>query len=118
MTTTSAVRTGTSGRSRFLVAVVLFVFFVISLLYNVYGHLGFELYPAGWNRHWLGRWMNTSVAHNQHHHHFKGNYGLYFMFWDRWMGTVRQDYDASFSELSSRERVVQEAAGALVRDVA
>src|SRR5450631_133871 len=96
----------------------LFVFFVISLLYNVYGHLGFELYPAGWNRHWLGRWMNTSVAHNQHHHYFKGNYGLYFMFWDRWMGTVRQDYDASFSEVSLRERVVQEPAGALVRDVA
>ena len=96
----------------------LFVFFVISLLYNVYGHLGFELYPAGWNRHWLGRWMNTSVAHNQHHHYFKGNYGLYFLFWDRWMGTVRQDYDASFSEVSSRERVAQEPDGALVRDVA
>src|SRR5258708_7028195 len=29
----------------------LFIFFVISLLYNVYGHLCFELYPARWNTH-------------------------------------------------------------------
>ncbi|HEV9036541.1 MAG TPA: sterol desaturase family protein, partial [Puia sp.] len=57
----------------------LFFFFLISLAYNVYGHLGFELYPSGFNRHWLGKWVNTSVSHNQHHRHFKGNYGLYFL---------------------------------------
>lgn len=39
---------------------------------------GFELFPAAFNRHWLGRWLNTGVAHNQHHQFLKGNYGLYF----------------------------------------
>ena len=81
----------------------LFFFFLISLAYNVYGHLGYELYPAGFNRHWLGRWVNTSVSHNQHHHHFNGNYGLYFLFWDRWMGTLRTDYDQAFVEVTGRD---------------
>jgi len=80
------------------------VFFVMSLLYNVYGHLGFELYPAGFHRHWLGRWINTSVSHNLHHHYFKGNYGLYFLFWDRAMGTMREDYDRVYKEVMTRSR--------------
>src|ERR1700675_597300 len=39
MTMTSTVRAGTQGRSRFLVAVVFFVFFVISFLTNILGPL-------------------------------------------------------------------------------
>jgi fucose permease len=39
MTTTSTARAGTNGRSRFLVAVVFFVFFVISFLTNILGPL-------------------------------------------------------------------------------
>ncbi len=71
-------------------------FFMFQIIYNVYGHLGFELYPKGFYKHWLGRWINTSVAHNLHHKKFKGNYGLYLLFWDRMMGTLRKDYGASF----------------------
>jgi Delta7-sterol 5-desaturase len=76
------------------------LFFLFSLAYNVYGHLGFELYPKGFNRHWLGRWINTSVCHNQHHQYFKGNYGLYFTIWDRLMGTLRNDYSNRFDEIT------------------
>jgi fucose permease len=36
---TSTVRAGTQGRSRFLVAVVFFVFFLISFLTNILGPL-------------------------------------------------------------------------------
>lgn len=68
----------------------LVVFFFAMIVYNVYGHLGYELYPKGFGKHWLGKWINTSVNHNQHHQFFKGNYGLYFTFWDRWMGTLRK----------------------------
>jgi len=77
-------------------------FFIFSLVYNVYGHLGFELYPKGFSTHWLGKWINTSVSHNQHHQYFKGNYGLYFTFWDRLMGTLRADYDSSYDEIKGR----------------
>lgn len=78
-------------------------FFIFSLVYNVYGHLGFELYPAGFNKHWVGKWLNTSVCHNQHHRYFNGNYGLYFTIWDRLMGTLRADYDDHYAEVKSRK---------------
>ncbi len=83
-----------------------FIFFILSIVYNVYGHLGFELYPKGFHRTLVGRWVNTSVAHNQHHHYFKGNYGLYFLWWDRWMGTMREDYDRAFAEVTGRVKGV------------
>ena len=78
------------------------IFFLMSIIYNVYGHLGWEIYPKGFNKHWLGKWINTSVNHNQHHQYFKGNYGLYFLFWDRIMGTIREDYDQRFDEVKNR----------------
>ena len=77
-----------------------FLFFLFMIIYNVYGHTGWELYPKGFNRHWLGKWINTSVNHNQHHQYFKGNYGLYFLFWDRWMGTIREDYDEAYDKVT------------------
>jgi sterol desaturase/sphingolipid hydroxylase (fatty acid hydroxylase superfamily) len=83
----------------------LFVFFLVMMVYNVYGHLGWELYPKGFSKHPIGKWINTSVNHNQHHQFFKGNYGLYFLFWDRVMGTLREDYDQYFEKVKSREPV-------------
>ncbi|HEX7846070.1 MAG TPA: sterol desaturase family protein [Chitinophagaceae bacterium] len=80
----------------------LLFFFLFMMLYNVYGHLGWELYPKGFSKHWLGKWINTSVNHNLHHQYFKGNYGLYFLFWDRMMGTIRKDYDEKFDEVKNR----------------
>jgi sterol desaturase/sphingolipid hydroxylase (fatty acid hydroxylase superfamily) len=83
-----------------------FIFFMLSITYNVYGHLGFELYPKGFHQTRVGRWVNTSVSHNQHHRYFKGNYGLYFLFWDRWMKTMRTDYDKAFEEVTGRVKGV------------
>ncbi|MEO0344326.1 MAG: sterol desaturase family protein [Pseudomonadota bacterium] len=83
-----------------IVAVIFF--FVFQIAYNVYGHLGFELYPPKFHRTLLGRWVNTSVSHNQHHSRFTGNYGLYFLFWDRVMGTLREDYNAAYEHATTR----------------
>lgn len=79
------------------------IFFLFSIIYNVYGHLGYELYPRGFNKTMLGKWINTSVNHNQHHQYFKGNYGLYTLIWDRLFGTIRQDYDQQFDSVTSRK---------------
>jgi lathosterol oxidase len=79
-------------------------FFIFSLTYNVYGHLGYELYPRGFNKTWMGKWINTSVNHNMHHQYFKGNYGLYFTLWDRVMHTIRPEYDEKFDEVKSRKK--------------
>ncbi len=78
------------------------LFFLMMIIYNVYGHLGYELYPKGFSRSTVGKWINTSVNHNQHHQYFKGNYGLYFLFWDRVFGTIRKDYDEQFETVQSR----------------
>lgn len=76
----------------------IFAFLMFMFVYNVYGHLGFELYPKKFHKTVVGKWINTSVSHNQHHHFFHGNYGLYFLWWDRWMGTLRKDYDKDFEK--------------------
>jgi len=80
------------------------VFFLFSIIYNVYGHLGYELYPKGFDRHWLGKWINTSVNHNLHHKYFTGSYGLYFTFWDRVMRTLHRRYNDSFESVTVRQR--------------
>lgn len=80
----------------------LLAFLVFMMTYNVYGHLGYEIFPKAFNKHPIGRWLNTSVNHNQHHKYFTGNFGLYFLFWDRWLGTLRNDYDTEFAEVDSR----------------
>lgn len=80
------------------------MFFLFQIIYNVYGHLGFELYPRGFHKTLIGRWVNTSVAHNLHHDKFHGNYGLYFLFWDRIMGTLRSEYDAVYERTTEGER--------------
>lgn len=75
-------------------AIHIAVFFALQMLYNVYGHLGWELYPAWFRKSRIGRWINTSSAHNAHHQFFHGNYGLYFLWWDRWCGTLKEEKPA------------------------
>ena len=81
------------------------MFLVYQIYNNIYGHSGFELYPKGFHKHWLGKWIYTSVAHNLHHKKFVGNYGLHFLFWDRIMGTLRKEYDKTY-ELSTQKSIM------------
>lgn len=83
-------------------SLVILGFIIFMLIYNVYGHLGYEIYPRGFNKHWFGKWLNTSVNHNLHHKYHTGNYGLYFTIWDRLMGTTHEKYHEMFEEVTSR----------------
>ena len=74
----------------------LLAFTWINTSYAVYTHLGYELYPRNFSSHWLGRWINTSVAHNTHHARSRYNYSWYFLFWDRMMGTLDPKYDERY----------------------
>ncbi len=74
----------------------LLIFTLYSLLVNVIGHLGFELFPKGFATNKIFKWHNTSTHHNMHHRLLKCNYGFYFNFWDRIMHTNHQDYESSF----------------------
>jgi sterol desaturase/sphingolipid hydroxylase (fatty acid hydroxylase superfamily) len=74
----------------------IFTLSIINTVYAVYTHLGYELYPRGLSGHWLGRWINTSTAHNIHHAKARYNFSWYFMFWDRIMGTLSPDYEGQY----------------------
>src|ERR1700749_3240653 len=78
------------------------VFVLYSLALNVLGHLGYELFQKGFATHRLFKWHNTSTHHNMHHSLNKCNYGLYFNFWDRIMGTNHPHYEETFNNVIER----------------
>jgi sterol desaturase/sphingolipid hydroxylase (fatty acid hydroxylase superfamily) len=75
-------------------------FSIYTLLLNVMGHLGFELFPKGFASHRLFKWHNTATHHNMHHRLVKCNYGLYFNFWDRIMGTNHPEYEKTYDKVT------------------
>lgn len=77
-------------------------FTLASFIINVYGHLGYEIMPRWFRRSVLFGIINTSCHHNQHHRRFRGNYGLYFRFWDRLMKTEHPDYVAEYDKVQER----------------
>ena len=84
--------------------------FTFSIIFNVYGHSGFEFFPRGWVHHPILKYINTPTHHNQHHGKFKYNYGLYFNWWDRWMGTQYAQYEQVFDAIKARPKPVKETA--------
>ena len=83
------------------------IFMLFQITYNVCGHLGYELYPKNFHRSAIGKWINTSTAHNQHHQFFHGNYGLYTLIWDRLFGTLRSDYDEKYERVTGSKKAAQ-----------
>jgi sterol desaturase/sphingolipid hydroxylase (fatty acid hydroxylase superfamily) len=77
------------------------VFILHQIFRNALGHSGFEIYPAWWQRHPILKWINTTSHHHLHHSKGRGNYGLYFLWWDRLMGTEHADTAATFARASA-----------------
>ena len=77
------------------------LFTVSAFIINVYGHLGYEIMPRWVRNTFLFQVINSSVHHNLHHSKFKGNYGLYFRFWDRLMGTEHPDYVKEYDRIQA-----------------
>lgn len=80
----------------------LYAWQIIQMGLNVIGHTGYEIYPKGFNTHWLFKWKTPSTHHNMHHSHFSGNYGLYFTWWDRIFNTEFKDYHTKFESVQKR----------------
>ncbi len=83
--------------------IVLLAFVHYMLIMNSLAHLGFEFFPKGFARHPIGRWFLTATHHNIHHRTFRYNYGFYFTFWDRMLGTNHPQYEDWFDEVAGRE---------------
>jgi Delta7-sterol 5-desaturase len=73
---------------------------------NVKAHLGYEFFPAWFNRGPF-RWLTTATYHNMHHRRYNGNYGLHFRLWDRVLGTELPEYDAEFDGIAARRKAAR-----------
>jgi len=76
------------------------LYFLVNYVLNVYGHLNVEIAPAWFRRSFLFGWVNTSVSHGMHHLRYRGHYGLFTRFLDRWLGTGFGDYPEKFDRVS------------------
>jgi sterol desaturase/sphingolipid hydroxylase (fatty acid hydroxylase superfamily) len=53
----------------------------------VLNHAGAEVLPDWLVQGPIGGWLISATHHTLHHTHYGANFGLYFRFWDRAMGT-------------------------------
>jgi Delta7-sterol 5-desaturase len=82
---------------------VMFVWLNFQIIRNAMGHAGFEFFPRWWLASPLTRWVNTTTHHDLHHNgSFNHNYGLYFTWWDKMMGTEHPKYAERFAEVIGR----------------
>jgi sterol desaturase/sphingolipid hydroxylase (fatty acid hydroxylase superfamily) len=85
---------------------VLVTWLNFQIVRNAMGHAGFEMFPRWWLDFPLTRWINTTLHHDLHHNGgFNSNYGLYFTWWDKWMGTEHPRYHERFVEVTGRSRL-------------
>lgn len=94
---------------------VIFAFLIIMILRNCMGHAGLELHARGWASHPVLKWISTTTHHDMHHAgSFNHNFGFYFTWWDKLMGTEHPDYVATYDRVtadrSAAKRLAQDAA--------
>jgi len=87
-------------------AVLFFIW--IQIVRNVMQHAGVELHPAGWVDSKWTDWISTTTHHDLHHSAGTYNFGFYFTFWDRWMGTEHPDYKAEFRKAANPMVITRE----------
>jgi sterol desaturase/sphingolipid hydroxylase (fatty acid hydroxylase superfamily) len=87
-------------------------------LLAVLTHLGFELLPASFLRHWLGKWLISATYHSAHHHRYRIHYGLYFTFWDRLCGTYDPSYTSERAFLKDKENANESAIATELSEIA
>lgn len=79
----------------------LLIFVSHMMLRNAIGHCGYEVFPARQDGRPLFGWMTTVTHHDLHHSNARYNLGLYFTWWDQWMGTENPDYLATFARATA-----------------
>jgi Delta7-sterol 5-desaturase len=76
------------------------IFMLWQISFNVLGHCGHELFPSWFMRSRLGWLINTATHHAMHHESNRVNFGLYFNWWDRLLGTNHQRYEERFETVT------------------
>lgn len=73
-------------------SLALYTVMTVMIFKNATAHCGYELFPRTWAFHPVLGCLTTVTHHDMHHARADGNYGFYFTWWDRWMGTEHADY--------------------------
>lgn len=81
---------------------VLGFFMLHQIVRNTMGHSGYELFPARRDGKPMFDFLTTVTHHDIHHAEARWNYGLYFTWWDRLMGTEHPEYYARFVAATRR----------------
>ena len=82
---------------------VIFAFLAIMILRNCMGHAGLELHSRGWASHPILKWISTTTHHDLHHAgSFNHNFGFYFTWWDKMMGTEHPHYVETYDRVTAR----------------
>lgn len=71
---------------------IIILFLGHMIVRNAVGHCGYELFPRTWATNPVMGIITLVTHHDMHHSNGKYNFGLYFSYWDRWMGTENPDY--------------------------
>jgi sterol desaturase/sphingolipid hydroxylase (fatty acid hydroxylase superfamily) len=66
-----------------------YLWVAVTITYTTYLHLGTEIFSNKFLQTKLGKLINTTTTHSQHHLKFKGNYGFYTLIWDKLFKTER-----------------------------
>jgi len=74
------------------------IFLTHMIARNVIGHSGYELFPSLRSGRPVFDFLTTVTHHDLHHAQSGWNYGLYFTYWDRLMGTEHPLYHEKFAE--------------------
>ncbi|PJZ71195.1 hypothetical protein CH373_01390 [Leptospira perolatii] len=72
------------------------IFLAIQIVRNVLGHSGYEIFPRSFANSGFLRLFQSNTEHDLHHRFTKGNYALYFTWWDRLLSTDRADFLETF----------------------
>ncbi len=90
------------------------LFFLWHMIFrNVMAHAGVELFPAGWTDTKWTDWVSTTTHHDLHHQAGGYNFGFYFTWWDRWMGTEHPQYKERFRAAAKPLRIASKPAEAV-----
>ena len=91
------------------------LFMLHQIVRNTLGHSGYELMPENRNGRPVLGFLTTTTHHDLHHAEAGWNYGLYFTWWDRMMGTEHPDYLARFASIAKAKRADVTLASGAVR---
>jgi sterol desaturase/sphingolipid hydroxylase (fatty acid hydroxylase superfamily) len=84
------------------------LFMLHQIVRNTLGHSGYELFPARRDGRPMFDFLTTTTHHDLHHQ-AGYNYGLYFTWWDRMMGTEHPEYYTRFAAASGKPAPTQTA---------